>query len=49
MGNCWSLQSGSQVDDHPNARNHLGKPTFYTYEIKCDMFWPYASYCPFNC
>ncbi|KAL9325907.1 hypothetical protein ACSQ67_006552 [Phaseolus vulgaris] len=28
MGNCWSLQSASKPDDHPNAKNHLGRTQF---------------------
>ncbi|KAK8471110.1 hypothetical protein PHAVU_003G139300 [Phaseolus vulgaris] len=28
MGNFWSLQSASKPDDHPNAKNHLGRTQF---------------------
>jgi len=30
MGNCCSHSSSSNGDDHPNAKNHLGRPTRYT-------------------
>ncbi|XP_047151751.1 probable serine/threonine-protein kinase PIX13 [Vigna umbellata] len=28
MGNCCSFSSGSNGDDHPNAKNHLGRNQF---------------------